>query len=180
MRASAANETWLITGIPGAGKSTMSRQLASRMERAVHIDGDRLQEWIVRGSVWPEKEPNEEADRQIRLNIKNQCLLARSFSDAGFVPVMDRVVVNKELLEMYQNYLAGYAVYLVVLAPTVEVALRRDAMRSEKTVAARWEHLDGEIREGLKDTGLWVDSSELSVDETVDRILNLKAQALLG
>ncbi len=65
---------WLINGIPGAGKSTVSRLLAARFSRGVHIEGDVLQErFIVSGGVNPGGEPADEAQRQIELNVRNQC-----------------------------------------------------------------------------------------------------------
>jgi cytidylate kinase len=35
-----ANRAWLITGILGSGKTTVSRLLAARFARGVHIPGD--------------------------------------------------------------------------------------------------------------------------------------------
>jgi adenylate kinase family enzyme len=67
-------DAWLITGIPGAGKTTVAWLLAERLERSVVIEGDLLQGWIASGRVWPGQEPAAEASRQIHLNMRNQCL----------------------------------------------------------------------------------------------------------
>jgi predicted kinase len=52
---------FLITGIPGAGKTTVARLLAGQLERAAHIEADRLQEWIVSGGLCPDQEPRRGA-----------------------------------------------------------------------------------------------------------------------
>ncbi len=174
-----SGEGWLIDGIPGAGKTTIARALAARMSKAAHIEGDRLQEWIVSGAVGPGEEPNEESDGQIALNIANQCILARSCDGAGFVPVLDYVVVSRERLNTYRQLLGGRALHLAVLAPDREVALQRDAVRTEKTVAARWVHLESQIKAELGNLGLWLDTSHLSVSETVDTLMERKSEALL-
>lgn len=166
-----------MNGIPGAGKTTTARALARRLERAAHIEGDYLQSMIVSGGVWPGEEPAAEAERQIHLNVHNQCTLARSFVQAGFTPVLDYVVVSKERVAEYKRELEGLEVRLVTLAPGVDVALRRDRDRPDKTVAHLWAHLDEIIRSELAGVGLWLDNSELTVDEAVDAILAQRERA---
>ena len=98
------------------------------------------------------------------------------------MPILDFVVWSKGDLESYQRRLPSYTLYLVVLAPSVEVALRRDAERAEKTIAAettaaKWLELQDYMSRDLSGIGLWVDSSDLNADETVDYILARKANA---
>ncbi len=80
-----------VTGIQAAGKSTVSRLLARRFARGVHIEADQLQHMIVSGGAWVSEpgEPQGEAARQYRLRLKHLCLLARSFFEAGFTVVLD-------------------------------------------------------------------------------------------
>ena len=90
----------VVSGIPGAGKTTLCSLLARRFERGVHIQADVLQRFIVSGGLWPDGEPTSEATRQLRLRGRNVALLADSFFEAGFTPVIDDVVIGSRLDEL--------------------------------------------------------------------------------
>lgn len=159
---------YLVSGIPGSGKTTVSRALAARLgPQAVAIEGDVLSfDFVVRGAA----DPSDAATwkRQMQLRRRNIILLATSFGDDGFDVVIDDVVVNRAALATYDAL--SRPAQLVVLAPTLDVVRRRDAER-HKQVFEMWSHLDSELRTELAGIGRWIDSSALSVEETVNAIL---------
>jgi len=163
----------VVSGVQGAGKSTVTRLLAERFKRGVHIEADTLQRMIVSGGEWTREpgEPPGEAARQLRLRLHNACLLARSFLDAGFTAVVDDIIIG-ERFDHLRADLAGVPFRLVVLAPDVAVAMARDAAR-DYTVGKEWaRYLDEEQRRTMAGNGLWVDSSGQTPTETVDEVVS--------
>ena len=159
----------LIGGIPGVGKSTLAARLARRFSRGVHIEADLLQKMIVRGGLWPDEEPADEARRQLSLRARNACRLADTFHEAGFVPVVDDVIVGSRLHE-FLALLESRPCYFALLLPSLEDVRRRNRGRADKDVFDAWQHLDAVARDETPQLGMRLDTSGQSVDESLDAL----------
>lgn len=163
----------LVTGVPGAGKSSVCRALATRFDRAAHIETDLITDLVLSGREYPAaagQPRNDEGERQLLLRERNTCVLARSLHAGGVVPVIDDVITVVPRVQRYRARLAGLPFVFVVLAPHFDVVMERDRLR-DKQWAWTFRHLDPELRRTFVGEGMWVDSSIQTLDETVDEVM---------
>lgn len=161
----------VITGVMAAGKSTVAQLLAGRLERSVHVRGDVFRRMVVNGRVemGPGAEP--EAFRQLNLRYDLAALTADRYAAAGFDVVVQDVILGPEL-PAFLSRVRSVQRHLVVLAPSVAVLDRRERERPKTGyVDFTPEDLDRVLREDTPRMGYWLDSSDLTPDETVDVIL---------
>jgi len=130
---------WIVSGPPSPHRTAVARAIADTFTQAAHVDGDAIAAAIVRGLVHSGQNPEDESERQIELAIRNHCLLARSFSEAGFTPVIEYAVLTRNHLDAYRHYLAGAQLRLAVVPEPNETATPLTALlRDELTGLGHW------------------------------------------
>ena len=208
-------ELWIICGNACAGKTTTARLLAQRLSPAAHIDGDEMQRLIVSGSRWAvpsDSDPDTgrltgEAGVQYALRIRNACLVAAAFADAGITAIVTDSIIN-EGFESLTEVLGGRLVNFVVLRPPVAVLQQRGidrlpeeaayladrygdadhpeaatfATRLQAAAAGRpvneFEEVIERGLDRLQHVGLWVDPSGLDPQRLVDLLLDRRAETV--
>ena len=97
---------YLISGVPGAGKSTVARLLALHFDRSAHIDIDMIyHHFTVAGREQPTAMTGD-ADEQAHLAIVNAAGLARNYVAARFVCVLEGAVAKRSHVLACQQAIA--------------------------------------------------------------------------
>lgn len=163
---------YIITGVMASGKSTVAELLAQRLDRSVHLRGDLFRRMIVKGREEMLPEPSSEALSQLDLRYRLTAATADGYCEAGFTVIVQDVIVGPALSQ-FLSYIKNRPLYLIVLAPSEETIGQREAQRSKKgygiwTVAG----LNRLLQQDTPKLGLWLDTSNLSPEQTADEIWN--------
>lgn len=166
---------YLITGIPASGKSTVARELAGRLPRSAHVNGDVFRRMVVGGRAEMTPALDGEALRQLRLRHEIAAATADAYAAAGFVPVLQDVILGDELARTI-SLIRTRPLHVIVLAPSPRAVAQRDAGR-RKTAYGTWTpaDLDRTLHEETPRFGLWLDTTDQTPAETVDAILRQAA-----
>ena len=171
----------LVTGVQAAGKTTVARSLSQRLSPpAAAFDGDVFLDMVTIGSVGMSPDPDPEAVRQLRLRYDAGALLANHYTQAGFDFVYSDIVLGPDIAR-WMDAIRDAQRHLVVLDPSVHTVAERERGRGRGDTYRDWQQQEATLtdaiaamRLALDETprrGLWLDTSGLTVPETVERIL---------
>jgi hypothetical protein len=165
----------IVSGPPGAGKSTVGRLVAEGLERAVYVESDWFWTTIVGGFVPPWL---AEADAQNQVVLRACAAAAAAFARGGYPVVMSGIFGPWFLDLVAGEFSTGdVELHYVILRPRLEVALARAASRPPLTADAAPLREEGPVRQlwdqfqnlGPRERHV-IDNSDEEPGRTVDRV----------
>jgi 2-phosphoglycerate kinase len=143
------NQVLILTGPPGAGKTSVALALAERFDRMVLVEVDDVRHWVRAGYRHPWA-GDAQAAEQLRMATDAAIAVTRNAVGYRYSVIGDDVVVGADA-EVYRAGLAGLdaQVQFVTLLPSLERTIERDAARGTASIPDRVRTLHRQLTDAV-------------------------------
>ncbi|MEX2247329.1 MAG: hypothetical protein WEC75_11660 [Dehalococcoidia bacterium] len=162
----------IVSGPPGAGKSTVCDLLCERYDRTVHLLTDEAYGWIRMGFI----EPWKPGSLTQNLTVSRAAArAATAFAQARYGVFVDGVIGPQHLPVYLEELQAGgVPVHYAVLLPSLDETKRR-ALNLEKQILGAddmFARVYAMFADQPASAGCTIDSTSLSAQQTADRVMD--------
>ncbi len=159
----------IITGPPGAGKSTISRLLAQITKNSARVSCDDMRDLILNGRASPN---GPDWKGQLETGAKNSSIVAKNLFNDGFNVFLDDVICTREIFEIYSKLLKKEKPVFILLLPSKECVIKRDLTRGENALKDRAIYVYNKFLEFIKEETslIKIDTTNLTPEQTVKEI----------